>query len=310
MKSWIPLVILVGFTSCSSAPPPKEEVFDKRNLATQYMEFGNRYYQDADYPQALQLYMLAKNYFTSVDDTEGIIGSYNAIGKTYLQMGMPTEAETHVSFALDVAKASGKIRLILQTVNHLAGIHLQQGDFAKAYGLLEEYRAQIPQTAPWTVEHGVYFHNLGAALQGLKRLIEAEKAVSQATTINFELKNYGELASNYYLLALIRQNQGNLQEAISDGETALKYDKQMENSLGIAQDLLLLGFLKEKSGNYAEAFDFYSRSFLVYRSLNHRRGMDRSLKRLEEVAEKSGKTLEAKLYREAREALETAKTKP
>ena len=304
------MVILIGFISCSSAPPPKEEVFDKRNLATQYMEFGNRYYQDADYPQALQLYILARNYFTSVDDTEGIIGSYNAIGKTYLRLGMPTEAETHISFALDVARASGKSRLILQTVNHLAGLHLQRGDFAKAYALLEEYRTHMPQTAPWTVEHGVYFHNLGAALQGLKRFIEAEQAATQATTINLELKNYGELASNYYLLALIRQNQGNLLQAISDGETALKYDKQMENSLGIAQDLLLLGFLKEKSGNYAEAFDFYSRSFLVYRSLNHQGGMDRSLKRLEETAEKLGKTLEAKLYREAREALETAKTKP
>lgn len=310
MKSWIPLVILVGLNSCSSAPPAKEEVFEKRNLATQYMEFGNRYYQEADYPQALQLYILAKNYFISVDDTEGIIGSYNALGKTYLRLGMPSEAEAHISFALDLAKGSGKSRLILQTVNHLAGIHLQGSNIAKAYTLLEEYRAQVPQTSPWTVEHGVYFHNLGAALHGLKRFTEAEQMASQAATINLGLKNYGELASNHYLLALIRQNQDNFSQALSDAETALRYDKQMENSLGIAQDLLLLGFLKEKSGNHLEAFDYYSRSFLVYRSMNHQGGMNRSLKRLEEVAEKSGKTLETKLYREAREALESAKTVP
>lgn len=310
MNRCIPMIILVSLMACSSAPPPKEEVFEKRNLATQYMEFGNRYYQDTDYPQALQLYLLAKNYFASVDDTEGIIGAYNAIGKTYLQLGNPAEAETHIKLALDIAKASRKDRFILQTVNHLAGIYLQRGDFSQAHSLLEEYRPLLPGNPPWTVEHGVYYHNKGVALQALKKYQEAEQVVSQAVAINLELKNYGELASNYYLLALIRQNQGSLTQAITDAETALKYDKQMENSLGIAQDLLLLGFLKEKTGNSTEAFDFYSRSFLVYRSLNHRSGMERSLKRLEEVAEKSGRTSDAKLYREAREALETAKTSP
>jgi len=303
-------MVLIILGACSSAPPPKEEVFDKRNLATQYMEFGNRYYQDTDYQQALQLYLLAKNYFSSVDDTEGIIGAYNALGKTYLQLGMPAEAEAHVVFALDIAKTSRKDRFILQTVNHLAGIYLQGGIASKAHSLLEEYRSLIPQTPPWTIEHSVYYHNLGAALQALKRFQEAEQAVSQAVAINLELKNYGELASNYYLFALIRQSKGNLLQAINDAEAALKYDKQMENSIGIAQDLLLLGFLKEKTGNQTEAFDLYSRSFLVYRALNHRSGMERSLKRLEEAAEKSGRPLDAKLYREARENLETTKTKP
>ncbi|MCX7786948.1 MAG: hypothetical protein N2442_04520 [Spirochaetes bacterium] len=309
MRYWISLILIL-LSACSSVPPPKEEVFDKRNLATQYMEFGNRYYQDADYQQALQLYLLAKNYFASVDDTEGIIGAYNALGKTYLQLGMPSEAEAHISFALDIAKSSRKDRFILQTVNHLTGVLLQRGAFSQAQSLLEEYRSLIPQTPPWAVEYSVYYHNLGAALQALKRSQEAEQAISRAVAMNLELKNFGELASNYYLLALIHQTQGNLSQAMSDAETALKYDKQMENSMGIAQDLLLLGFLKERSGNPLEAFDLYSRSYLVYRALNHRSGMERSLKRLEEAAEKSGKSIDAKLYREAREALETTKKTP
>ncbi len=310
MRNWLPVVFLLGLIACSSVPPPREEVFDKRNLAAQYMEFGNRYYQDTDYEQALQLYLLAKNYFTSVDDTEGMIGAYNALGKTYLQLGKAAEAETHVSFALEIARASGKERFILQTVNHLSGIYLQTGKFSQAYSLLEPYRPLIPKTSPWTVEHSVYYHNLGAALQALKRLSEAEQVVLQAVAINLELKNFVELASNYYLLALIRYYQENLSQATIDAETALKYDKQMENSKGIAQDLLLLGYLKERSGNYPEAFDFYSRSYLVYRSLNHRAGMERSLRRLEGIAEKAGRTSESKLYREAREALESAKTTP
>ncbi|HOV37718.1 MAG TPA: tetratricopeptide repeat protein [Spirochaetales bacterium] len=300
------LPILLSFVSCSSAPPPKEEVFDKRNLAAQYMEFGNRYYQDSDYPQALQLYLIARNYFGSLDDTEGLISAYNALGKTYLKLGEQEEAYNHFQKALEFGKVAGKREFILQTVNNLSEAYLLKGDFEKALSLLDEYLSVASTSPPWKIEDAVYFHNRGTALNGLGRLDEAKENAEQSVTINLALKNYTEAASNYYLLSSIHAKKGNLTDAVSFAELALKFDKQMENSNGIAQDLLALGLLAERMERTEKSYDFYSRAFLVYRSLNDRAGMRRVLKRLEEMAEKLGKDADVKLYREAREALESS----
>ncbi|MFQ3620791.1 MAG: tetratricopeptide repeat protein [Spirochaetales bacterium] len=312
MRIWFPgilqsflvialLLALIGFLSCSSAPPPQKEIFEKRNLASQYMDFGNRYYQDSDFPQALQLYLLARNYYSSVDDTEGIVAAYNAIGKTYLQLAQFEEAYTQFSFALDLARRSGKTPLILLSLNNLSEAYFTRGEYGKAFEHLEASRALVSATAPYRLEDGVFFHNLATALHGLGRQDLAKEALQQSILINTELKNYAELASNHYLSALIFLKEQKLTEALQAAQQALEYDKLREQSMGIAQDLNLLGVLQEQLGNFEEAYSFFVRAYLVFQSLGHRKGMERTWSGLTRVADKMGFPERAKILPTPRE---------
>ena len=70
------ILVLLAFTlivSCSSAPKQTEEITDKKHRAAEYTKFGNSYYNEGRYNQALQFFTLALNDNISVDNEEGIV---------------------------------------------------------------------------------------------------------------------------------------------------------------------------------------------------------------------------------------------
>jgi tetratricopeptide (TPR) repeat protein len=146
---------------------------------------------------------------------------------------------------------------------------------------------------------------MGVVLRNQGDFAAAVTQAQKAADMNRKAKRFEELAANYYLLASIYFRQDKLAEAQANAETALEYDKKMENSLGIAQDLLALGAIAEKAGKTAEAHDIYKRSFLVYRSLRYVPGMIRCLEKLITGAETLNLKEETERYREAYAQLQT-----
>ncbi|MFN2311941.1 MAG: hypothetical protein ABR590_07780, partial [Spirochaetia bacterium] len=61
------LLILVTFGACSSSPDQPEGVFTVRNQAARNLEFGNSYFERAEYEQATRFFRLALRQNASVD---------------------------------------------------------------------------------------------------------------------------------------------------------------------------------------------------------------------------------------------------
>src|SRR6056297_2225775 len=103
-----PLVLLLGISAlllagCSSAPKTSETVNETKDRAAQYAEFGNRYFGQGNYDQALQFFEFALRENTSIDNRAGIAQAYNSIGNVYLAVGDIATAESSFSSAYSIA---------------------------------------------------------------------------------------------------------------------------------------------------------------------------------------------------------------
>ncbi len=297
------LLTFASLAACSSAPPPKEEIFDQRNLATEYVEFGNRYFKQAQYDHAARFYQLASEYYAAVDAREGLVTANNSLGKVRLAVGDVDGALAYYTKAETIAALVGKSELLLQCANNLGEIRLRKGETKEALAIFEKALSSYAGQAEQSREKAVLLHNYAAALKAADRIDEAEAEIGKAQALNLGAKRYEELASNYYLLSSLHSKRKNYGEALKAAELALEYDKKMENSLGIAQDLTALGLIMERTGRIEPAYDMYKRSFLVYRAIQYVPGATKSLELLEAVARKLNKNEEADQYLEARKLL-------
>ena len=118
------LILLFIFLSCSSAPEEQEEISNVRNRAAENTEFGNTYFNRAKYDQALSFFNLALTDNISVDNEEGIVQSYNSIGKVYLATGSIEAAENNFRLALGLAGKIETPSLISQSANNLGEVFL------------------------------------------------------------------------------------------------------------------------------------------------------------------------------------------
>ncbi len=290
--------------SCSSAPKKTDVVLEKKNLAAEYTEFGNSYFNQGNYNQALEFFVLALSANISVDNEEGIAQSQNSIGKVLVAIGELDLAEQKFSQSLDLAYKIDSPLLIIQSANNLGEVHMQRGDLQKAVSLFQEALKQIndPGRGPSGKEDkrgegAIVFHNLGSAYKKLNELDKALEFLGNAVEINLELKRFEELASNYYMIASIHSKNGDYETALNYANLALQNDKIVENSLGIGKDLYALGAIKAKAGQHEQAYDFFYKSYQVYQALTVYREILKILPHLILAAENTGRDEEAEQYR-------------
>ena len=289
-------LILALFTSCSSAPEAGNETLEKKNRAAENTEFGNSYFNQANYAQALNFFTLALNDNISVDNEEGIIQSYNSIGKVYLALSDLPAAERNFSQALTMAYKAGVAPLIAQSANNLAEVYLIRNELDKSLGFFQEAMKQIDTESPGS-DGAIIFHNMGCVYKKMGKLDEALKLFQNALEVNLKLKRFEEAASNYYMISSVYSKRGDYTMALDYAGQALDLDKRVENSLGIAKDLLALGIISSKAGKYEEACNHFKRSYQVYQTLSLTRECRKVIPFIITACEISGRSEEADQYR-------------
>lgn len=282
-------------SSCSSSPDPPEAVFDTRNQASRYAEFGNAHFADAQYDLALSFFELALEENTSVDNQPGIAGNHNSIGRVYLAVGRIAAAQSNFRRALEVAGRHDAPEALVQAHANLGELYLYQDRTEEAAAALEE--AQAILEAEELGADPIVLHNLAVVRMRQGSLDEAQRLLSEAATLNEERSAWAELASNQYMLASLESRRENLSAAIERAALALEYDKRAENSPGIAKDLHALGRLNRRSGNLEESYDYLQRALRVTIALNQFEETRRNLRLLIEVAGEIGDQEGAEEYK-------------
>jgi len=294
--------ILVMALSCSSAPPKRDTVANVKNQAAEASVFGNEYFQQGRYDLALQSFARALEYNTSVDNTEGIIRSYDSIGRVHMAVGDLERAEELFARAREMAREEGGTLLFAST-NSLGEVYLRKGEPQKALSIFQEALA-IPAARLTAEQTGVLSHNLGTAQMNLGNGAEALALFEKSLSINLANKLFEAAAADCYMMASLRSKEGDLAGARKDGERALQYDKQVENSPGIVLDLYALGTIALRSGDPESAYDYFRRSYLAATALGARAQMRKALERLVETGDALGRSEEAEGYRKTLEELE------
>jgi tetratricopeptide (TPR) repeat protein len=287
--------LLLGVLSCSTAPAKNDTVTTMKNQAAQDAGYGEAYLRQGRYDLALQFFTLALNENTSIDNTEGIIKSYNSIGRVYMAVGSLDDAQSVFSKAQGLARGASA-PLLFVTTNNLGELYMAQGDPQKALETFQEALA-MPAEARTPSQTATLFHNLGTAQRNLGNPTQALEYYGDSLEINLANKLTAEAAADYYMIASVYSRRGSYDEAVKNALLALSLDKKIENSPGIAEDLYALGLISNKSKDTAGAYDYFQRSYLVYTTLSFKEGQKKALTELILAAESLGRTAEAESFR-------------
>lgn len=307
VSAWLPrpsLALLVAalvaagiVLSCSSAPKKSDTVNTVKVQADQDAASGEAYYRQGRYPLALQFFSQALTQYTSVDDGEGVVRSYNAVGKCYIALGAMNDAERMLLRARERAQAESP-SLRFDTSVALAELYLAKGDPGKARDILSEEQGAAAATRT-PQQSAQLFHDLGTAEKNLGNSTAALGWLEQSLKINLAGKYLAEAASDHYMIASVYSREGRYEEALASAGRALALDKQIESSPGIAKDLYALGVISAKKGDQQAAFDYLQRSYLVSTTLGFTGDMKKALTGLVAAAEALGRTEDAEAYRKA-----------
>ncbi len=298
------LILATLLGACSTAPKNKsDEVAARKNRAAEYTASGNAYYGQAQYAEALSFFNLALADNIAIDNEGGVARSYNSIGKVLMATGDLGRAEESFRQALALARRLEDPSLVSQSANNLGEVYLEREDAPEALRLFEEALAAAGPMAPRaaaaaSAESAVILHNIGSAQKKLGRLDQALDYLNRALAINGELKRHAEMASNHYMIASVLSKKGEFDAARAQAESALRLDKQVENSPGIARDLLALGLISARAGRSTDQYEYLRKSWLIYQTLGLQRDEQAVLTDLADVAERLGKTAEAASYRQ------------
>ncbi|MGA2640120.1 MAG: tetratricopeptide repeat protein [Spirochaetia bacterium] len=283
--------------SCSSAPKKSDTVVTVKTQADQQAVWGEAYFRQGRYDLALQFFTQALSEYSSVDDGEGIIRSYNAIGKCSVALGSLDRAENIFLKARERAQG-GNLSLLFDSSVNLAELYLAKGDGQAARTMLQETdRMLFPGRRP--SQTATLYHDLGTAEKILGNSARALECFELSLKTNLANKYFAEAASDYYMIASVHSRDGRYEEALRNASLALSYDKRVESSPGIAKDLYALGLIAAKKGDQGSAFDFFQRSYLVSTTLGFRDDMKKALAGLVAAADALGRTADAEAYRKA-----------
>jgi tetratricopeptide (TPR) repeat protein len=287
--------LLAALAACSTAPVKDDTVTAMKKQASQNSTYASAYYKQGRYELALQFYTQALSEYTSVDDSAGIVQTYNDIGMTYVATGAFDAAEPLILKAQERARLVSPALILASTIN-LGELYLAKGDSARALKAFQDALA-LPAETRTPVRTAIIYHDLGTAQKALGDMDAALASFAQSLKINLEGKFVQEAAGDYYMIASVHSKLGAYDEAVKNALLALSLDKQIESSPAIAKDLYALGLITTKQSDMAAAYDYFQRAYLVYTTLNDRTGARKALTGLIAAADALGKTTEADGYR-------------
>ena len=267
--------------SCSSAPKETDVVNDRKNKAAELTDFGNSYYANGEYRQALVFFKLALDQNIASDNEPGIIKSCNSAGKAAMNIDDMESAEKYFLQALSLSEKLNDKNFRSVSSNNLGELYIRTENYNKAENMLEKAFAAADTNS---VEAAVILHNLGITLKREKEYTKALTKFSQSAKINNVQKKHSELAANYYMFASVYSKMESYDNAESYLLKALEEDKIVENSYGIGKDFKALGIINEKKGSLETAYGYYLKSYMVFDVLKNNREIQTSLKKLVETA--------------------------
>ncbi|MBN2444286.1 MAG: tetratricopeptide repeat protein [Spirochaetales bacterium] len=261
------LFSILHLMGCSSAPNKPDEVVDKKNRAVEYAEYGNNYFNQGMYSQALNFFNLSLAYNGAVYNEVGMIQSYNSIGKVYIALDEMEKADESFLSALNIALLINDSELIAQSINNQGELLLKQKEYDRA---LEKFMEALKPLKVLAREKlSIIYHNIGIVYKRKNDPDTSLKYFEKALSINLGKKKHEEIASNYYMISSLYAEKGEYEIAYSFALKALGEDKKVENSLGIAKDFQALGIIMLKTGKEREAYDYFKNCYFVYKSMKN-----------------------------------------
>ena len=264
------LLIMIFPSACSTKPKtPPGDVYDMRKRAETQLQLGNKQADRGGLNEALLFLDEAFRLAIVTDDPSLRVRAGLSRSNVFFLLDRRDEAADGWNIALAEAQRMGNAELAAVCRVHLSrGKLLSQGKTA-AQSVKDEVNRELNQIKSDNLYIAFACTVLGMAEKELGRYADAEAAIRRALDIHEKEHNLELAAYDWFLIASFRSLSGDYAGARQAMESAIAFDRRVENSWGLANDWRALGEVYTKAKDPEAARAAYIRSAGIYRALGN-----------------------------------------
>jgi tetratricopeptide (TPR) repeat protein len=264
-------VILVFFllgASCSTKPKNQGDVYVQRIQAERMLETGNREADRGNYDSAMLLINDSKRLAILVDDPGLRVRTGLSLGNVLFNTGQREDAFAEWDTALAEAEIRGTPELVSVSRIHILRGKLLSGE-TDARSVLDQVNRGMGAIKDDQLYIAFAWLVIGLSQRELGLSREAEASVRRSLDIHEKEMVFEQAAYDWFLIGSIRSLSGNYDGAIQALQSAIAFDRRVENSWGLASDWRALGDVHKKAGRDAESREAYLRAASIFRALGN-----------------------------------------
>ena len=241
--------------------------------AKSYSATASKYYQDGNYPKALEFHTKAlkiQEKFLGKDNIN-IANSYNYIGGDYIMMENYPRALEFLTKASDICeKVLGKDHPDTATSYYvIGGIYKNIGNYPKALEFytkaLDVYEKVLGKDHPDTA---LSYNNIGSVYSDMGDYPKALEFLTKALNIREKSlgKEHLDTANSYNNIGSVYSDMGDYPKALEFLTKALNIREKSlgKEHLDTATSYNNIGYLYSDMGDYPKALEFYTKALDVY----------------------------------------------
>jgi len=247
---------------CSQGLKIREEMDDKKGIASSFNNMGMIYFNQGDYDKAVDYYSQSLKIREQIGNKNGIAASFNNIGVIYDIQGNYDKAIDCYFQSLKIQEEIGdKMGIAISLINIGTG-YKAQGDYDKAIDYYSQ-SLKIQEEIGDKKSIATSLNNMGMIYFNQGDYDKALDYCSQSLKIKEEIGFKMGIASSLINIGRIYKAQGNYDKAINYYSQSLKISEEIRDKNGIAGSLNSIGNIYYEQGNYEKALDFSNRSLAI-----------------------------------------------
>ena len=274
--------VILALSNCSTAPKNPGEIYELRKQAETLLELGNKQADRGEFENAALSLNEAVRLGIITDDPSLLLRSRLSLGNLHFAIDQIDEAQASWAAALEESKQIDNAELAAVCRIHLArGKLLLSKDKDAARAVRDEVQRDITQIKKDRLYTAFSWSVIALAEKELGNFAAAETAAKNSLTIHEKDRRFELAGYNWFMIASFRSLSGNYKGAVDALDTAVSFDRRVENSWGLANDWKALGDVHKKNQNPAKARVAYLRSSEIFQALGFTEDADDVLSRMD-----------------------------
>jgi len=233
--------------------------------ATAYINIGNIYKEQGNYPEALKNYFVSLKIGEEITDKKGMAYSYNNIGLIYWRQGNYTEALKNYFACLKIMEEIGGKKGMAASYNNIGLIYDEQSIAANS-PMREQLQAEALKN---------YFASL---------------------KIREEMGDKQGIAASYNNIGSVYDVQGIYGKALENYFASLKIKEEIGDKQGITACYINIGTLFISQKKFSEAKEYLVKALALSKEIGHKEWIKESYRDLSDLYSKQGNWKEAYQY--------------
>ncbi len=234
----------------------KREMNDPEGLISDYIALGNLFRERGNYEEAQQQLMQALNMTETEQDTFSMMTIYSEMGDIYAAQNVWNVAEDYFNKALQLARSKNSRFMEAGAYKKLGNIFQLQ---KKDIAAVENYEAalEIYEQLKNKINAADILMSLSQVYKNDDQFVKAKTLLLEALENSSRSQDMMSTLSTKLALAEIEIKLGNHQKGIAYAEECLGAFGEMEDKEGLRQVYLLLAEAYARTGNFKKAYQFH-----------------------------------------------------